>query len=204
MSSTLADQTVHIVRLSIEQHQAAIRDLESQVEILGRIATVIAKAIREGGKLIAYGNGGSAADSQHLVAEFVGRFTVDRPPLPAISLTANIANLTAIANDYSYDEVFTRQLEALGAPGDVALGISTSGNSPNVLAASRRAKELGLVAVGLTGRGGGELRGLVEHCVCVGTSTPRTQEAHLTAIHIVSSLVEENLIASGYLPNRDR
>ena len=174
----------------IEEHREAITQLEEQTETILLIANVIAEGLKGGGKLIAFGNGGSAADAQHLVAELVGRLAADRPALPAIALTTNTSNLTAIANDYSYEDVFARQIDALGKSGDVAVGLATSGDSPNVLQATRRASDLGLVTIGLTGRAGGGLRRIAEHCLSVGNNTPRAQEAHITAIHLICAIIE--------------
>ena len=159
-------------------------------------ALVIEECLRAGGKLLFCGNGGSAADSQHLVAEFVGRFMLERRALPAIALTANTSILTAIGNDYSFDQVFARQVEAFGRPGDVVVGISTSGNSPNVIAAMKQATELGLKTIGLTGRDGGALAKCVDIPLLVpSTSTARIQECHLAIGHVICELVETSLFA---------
>jgi D-sedoheptulose 7-phosphate isomerase len=157
-------------------------------------ADLLVGAIANGHKLLAFGNGGSAADAQHLCAELVGRFQRDRRALPAIALTTNEALLTAWSNDHRFDDVFARQVEAIGRPGDVALGISTSGNSPNVVYGMKRARQLGLRTLGLTGRGGGRM---AEHCdvlVCVPlTETPRIQEVHLVTLHALCAVLEERL-----------
>ena len=139
-----------------------------------------------------FGNGGSAADSQHIAAEFVGRFAFDRPALPALALNVNTSCITAIGNDYGFEQVFSRQIEALGQAGDVAIGISTSGNSPNVVRAISVAKKKGLHTIGLTGRTGGTLKSTVDFCICVPSEeTPRIQESHILIGHIISELVEE-------------
>jgi D-sedoheptulose 7-phosphate isomerase len=139
-----------------------------------------------------FGNGGSAADAQHIAAEFVGRFAFDRPALPALALSVNTSCVTAIGNDFGFDLVFSRQIEALGKPGDVAIGISTSGNSANVLRALSVAKEMGLHTVALTGEGGGKLKDAVDLCICAPSNeTPRIQECHILIGHVISQLVEQ-------------
>ena len=155
---------------------------------------VLVDALTGGRKLLVFGNGGSSADAQHLCAELVGRFTRERPALPAIALTTNQALLTAWSNDYDFESVFVRQLEAFGQPGDVALGISTSGNSENVVRALRRARELGLKTLGLTGAGGGRA---ADHCDVLMavplTDTPRIQEVHLVTYHVICAAIDEQM-----------
>jgi D-sedoheptulose 7-phosphate isomerase len=159
-------------------------------------ATLILACLRDGGKIFAFGNGGSAAEAQHFVAELVGRYRTDRRPLAAIALTAESASLTAIANDYGFDHIFSRQLEALAHPGDVAVAFSTSGNSPNIIRALESAKYLELSTVGLTGKTGGHLATLTDICLRVPSdSTPRIQEAHTLATHILCGLVEDAILA---------
>lgn len=154
-------------------------------------ADIIIASLKSGGKVLVFGNGGSAADSQHFAAELVGRFKKERGPYGAIALTVNTSTLTAIANDYSYDVTFSRQVEALGRKGDVAFGISTSGNSKNVIAAIRKAREIGLKTVGLTGCGGGMLKKECDVSIAVGSrDTPRVQESHITIIHIICELID--------------
>ena len=170
------------------------------ISSIARVSEVSLAAIKNGNKLLLFGNGGSAADAQHIAAEFVGRFAFDRPALPALALSVNTSCLTAIGNDYGFDQVFSRQLEALARPGDVAIGFSTSGNSPNVLHAISTAKKMGLQTVALTGTPGGKLKQAadLDHCVCVPSSeTPRIQECHILIGHIVSELVEQELYAKG-------
>jgi D-sedoheptulose 7-phosphate isomerase len=158
-------------------------------------ARLIVASMQSGGKLIVFGNGGSAADAQHLSAELVGRYRHNRNALAAIALTTDSSALTSISNDYGFDWVFSRQLEAIGKTGDVALAISTSGNSPNVVRAVTLAKKLGIATVGLTGRSGGKLRGRVDICLSVPSdSTPRIQEAHSLIIHILSGIVEDAMV----------
>jgi D-sedoheptulose 7-phosphate isomerase len=162
---------------------------------IAEAATAIIASLRTGGKLIAFGNGGSASDAQHMAAELVGRYVVDRQALAAVALTINTSSLTAIANDFGFQEVFSRQLEALAKPQDIIFAISTSGNSPNVLRALETAKTLGLKKIGLTGNDGGKLRDLVDICVTVpSSSTPRIQEAHSLVIHILCGIVENAVV----------
>jgi len=164
-------------------------------QLIADAARLIVASMQSGGKLIVFGNGGSAADAQHLSAELVGRYRHNRKALAAIALTTDSSALTSISNDYGFDSVFSRQLEAIGKTGDVALAISTSGNSPNVVRAVTLAKELGIATVGLTGRSGGKLRGCVDICLSVPSdSTPRIQEAHSLIVHILSGIVEDAMV----------
>lgn len=157
---------------------------------------LLSDAMARGHALLAFGNGGSAADAQHLAAELVGRFQRERRGLPAIALTSNQAMLTAWSNDYRFDDVFARQIEALGRPGDVALGISTSGNSPNVVNGLQRARDRGLRTMGLTGEGGGRMAAYCDVLMAVPLSeTPRIQEVHLVTYHTICALLEERLFA---------
>jgi len=165
--------------------------LEEMKEPLLEAARLIRKALSSGGKLLLFGNGGSAADAQHWAAEFVGRYAEKRKGLPAVALTTDTSALTAIANDFGFDEVFARQVEALGRPGDVAVGISTSGNSPNVVAALRRARELGCATIAVLGRDGGQTAGLCDVSLVYGAEeTPRIQEFHAVIGHLLCSLSE--------------
>ena len=160
--------------------------------VIGKITQDIVKSLRNGGKVIVFGNGGSAADSQHFACELIGRFKRQRRSIPAIALTSNAATLTAIANDYNFNAIFSRQVCGLGKRGDVAIGISTSGNSQNVLEAIKKANKLKLVTVGITGKSGGKLKPLCKHALCVPSSdVPRIQELHAIAIHVIAELVEE-------------
>ena len=161
-------------------------------EQIYRIGAEIYGSMRKGGKLLLMGNGGSAADAQHIAAEFTGRFLKERKALPAIALNTNTSALTAIANDYSYEDVFSRQIEALAREGDVVIGISTSGNSKNVLKAIQAANSLGCVTVGMTGKSGGALKGIAKFTITVGSdSTPIIQEVHIAIGHIISKIVED-------------
>jgi D-sedoheptulose 7-phosphate isomerase len=175
---------------SIATMQAVLND-QAIHETMLDIGQLTANSMRDGGKLLVAGNGGSAADSQHLVAEFVARLTVDRPALRAIALTTDTSILTAIGNDYAYDYVFARQIEALGQPGDVFLGISTSGNSKNIVRALHEAKKRGVHTIGFTGNGGGAMRELCDYNIIIPSSiTMNIQESHLALEHIFCMLVE--------------
>ena len=154
-------------------------------------AKSVEKALAEGHKVLFCGNGGSAADSQHLAAEFVGRFQKERKGLPAIALTVDTSILTAVANDYGYDTVFARQVQALGEPGDVLVGISTSGNSKNVLLAVEEAKAKGITSIGMTAEGGGKMAATCDICLAVPVKvTARAQEMHILMGHILCELVD--------------
>ncbi len=178
------------LQASIDVKQALLGDLGPSIAV----ARVLIDAYRQGHALYLFGNGGSAADAQHIAAEFLGRFYIERPSLAAHALTVNTSALTAIGNDYSFDEIFARQLRGLGHAGDVAVGISTSGNARNVVAALVAANECGLVSVALTGSHGGEARKIAKHWVGVPSDdTPRIQEAHICIGHIWSELVEDAL-----------
>jgi len=184
-----------VLRAIFEETAAAHQRFSaSQLDTVVAAADAIRRALARGGKLLAFGNGGSAADAQHLVAELVGRFEKERAPLAAVALTSNSSIVTAIGNDYSYDRVFTRQVEALGRDVDVAFGISTSGRSPNVEQALRAAKTRGLVTIALTGRDGGTIGPVADiHINVAEQSTPRVQEVHRTVMHAICSLIERSL-----------
>ena len=168
--------------------------LKSQSGVIEEAARLIIDALAGGGKLILFGNGGSAADAQHIAAELVGRFRRERAPLSAIALNANTSSITSIANDYSYRMVFKRQVAALGKSGDVAVGISTSGNADNVIEAIIAAGKKGIKTVGLTGKDGGKLAGLVDIAIIVPSNeTAHIQESHITIGHLLCELVEEAL-----------
>jgi D-sedoheptulose 7-phosphate isomerase len=165
--------------------------------IMVEAASAIVTCLRAGKKVLLFGNGGSAADAQHLAAEFVGRFVRERRALPAIAFTTDSSILTAVGNDYGFDQVFSRQVQAFGTAGDVALGITTSGNSPNVLHALKEARALGLKTIGLAGRDGGALKGLVDFPIVVPSkNTARVQECHLAIEHLLCELVEEEMFGS--------
>jgi D-sedoheptulose 7-phosphate isomerase len=187
----------HRVTKLIEASIAAKQSLLNSTDLVSTVAKVseiLVEALRRGNKLLLFGNGGSAADAQHIAAELVGRFAFDRPALPALALSVNSSCVTAIGNDYGFDRVFSRQLEALARPGDVAFGISTSGNSPNVLLGLSTARSMGLHTVALTGCTGGKLLSNVDHCICIPSDqTPRIQECHILIGHIISELVEREI-----------
>lgn len=167
--------------------------------LVAETAARMAAAFRDGRKVLLFGNGGSAADAQHIAAEFVGRFIPDRIPLPAISLATDTSALTALGNDYGYNAVFSRQLQALGNPGDIAIGISTSGNSPSVVEALEVARTKGLVTIGFTGQGGGKMNGKADVLFCVPTRvTPRVQETHIILGHIICELIDRELFPEAY------
>jgi D-sedoheptulose 7-phosphate isomerase len=181
------------IRASIAVKELLLQKTEI-VSLVAKVSELLIDAFRAGNKVILFGNGGSAADAQHIAAEFVGRFAFNRPALPALALSVNTSCVTAIGNDYGFDLVFSRQLEALAHRGDVAIGISTSGRSPNVLRAMTTAKHMGLHTVGLTGSEGNELVNAVDHCICVPSKeTPRIQECHILIGHIISELVEQTI-----------
>ena len=176
--------------------EAVARDSALHSKLV-RAAEATAAALKSGHKLLVAGNGGSAADAQHLVAEFVSRLVDDRPALRAVALTTDSSILTAVGNDYGYDRVFARQIEALGQPGDVFLGISTSGNSPNVLRALELSREMGIVTIGLTGRTGGKMPPLCDYCLSIPCDvTMYIQQAHLALEHIFCMIVERRYFAA--------
>jgi D-sedoheptulose 7-phosphate isomerase len=191
----MIERIKEIARESIETKTAFF---ESGSENVARAAEMIIASVRSGGKVLIFGNGGSAADAQHIAAELVNRLNYDRPAIPAIALTTDTSILTSVGNDSSFDDLFVRQLRALGRAGDVALAISTSGNSPNVLRAAATAREMGIRLIGLAGRTGGKLSALVDLALVVESdSTQRIQETHITIGHILCEMVEEALYPSG-------
>jgi len=168
-----------------------------QVLILEDITRLLFETLKKGNKLLLCGNGGSAADAQHIAAEFIARFRLERKSLPAIALTTDTSILTAIANDYTFDRVFSRQVEGLGDKGDMLIGISTSGNSKNILEAVQQAKSQGLRTVGFAGAKGGKLKELCDICFCAQTDkTSHVQEIHITSLHAISEVVEEMMFHS--------
>ncbi len=185
------------IRQSIALKQALISDsriMESMEEAVARMIACFA----QGGKILFCGNGGSAADAQHLAAEFSGRFYQDRDPLPAEALHANSSYLTAVANDYGYDQVYRRLVRGIGRPGDMLVGLSTSGNSPNVVLAMSQARELGMHTLAMTGEGGGRMKEYADLILAVPSrDTPRIQEAHMLLGHIICEAVEAGLFMEG-------
>lgn len=191
----MADLLTEIAREIQESVAVKEQLLGSMPQLIADATRLMIASLSGGGKLIVFGNGGSAADAQHLAAELVGRYRQDRKGIAAIALTTDSSAITSISNDYGFDTVFSRQLEAIGKSGDVVLAISTSGDSPNVIRAVALAKKLGIPSIGLTGRTGGKLRASVDVCLSVPSdSTPRVQEAHSLIIHIISGIVENAMV----------
>lgn len=173
---------------------AAMSEDEALLSLIAAAADACVKALQDGGKILFAGNGGSAADSQHLAGEIVSRFAYDRPGLAAFALTTDSSVLTAIGNDYGYEYLFARQIEAVGKRGDVFVGISTSGRSPNILRALRVAGEKELITVGLTGLQGGDMPECCDYCLCVPSdSTPRIQEGHILIGHAICAIIEQRI-----------
>ena len=198
----MAELLAEIVREIQESIAVKEQLVGSSPQLIADAARLIISSMRSGGKLIVFGNGGSAADAQHLAAELVGRYRKDRKAFPAIALTTDSSALTSISNDYGFETVFARQLEALGRSGDVVVAISTSGNSANVLLALALAKKLGISSIGLTGRTGGQLHNSVDVCLTIPSdSTPRIQEAHSLVIHILSGIVENAMVNDRRVPD---
>ncbi len=187
-----------VLQLAQESLRVKERFFQENVDAIVEIAQLIGETFRRGNKILIFGNGGSAADAQHIAAEFVNRFLFDRAPLPAIAVTTDTSILTSIGNDADFSRIFSRQIEALGCKGDIAWGITTSGKSPNVIKGFRTAKEIGMTTIAFTGKDGGEALRLSDHGLNVAsTSTPRIQESHITAGHIICELVERELFPSG-------
>ena len=183
-----------IIQSNLEEHKEVLNQLNSMEDSIERVAKLLISSLKENKTIFWCGNGGSASDSQHLTGELIGRFKGDRKPLKSISLNSDSAVMTCIVNDYGYDHIFSRQIEALGSPGDILIGISTSGNSNNVNNAFRMAKEKKLHTVGFLGKGGGDAIKLVDHPILIPSqSTARIQEMHITLGHIVCELIEEGL-----------
>lgn len=198
--SPMADrsESVALYEKAIDDHMMVVEQLKGQHELFEDIARHIVGAIRSGQKILWCGNGGSAADSQHLAAEIVGRFRRERRGWPSIALTTDTSILTAVGNDYGYDAIFARQVEALCQPGDVLVGLTTSGNSPNVCNAIQCARALGAFTVGMTGEGGGKLATLADACLRVASrDTARIQECHILFGHMLCDRVESALCADG-------
>ena len=181
---------------AISMHRQAVAALEADHAVLGKIAAALSASALSGGKILICGNGGSAADSQHIAGEFVGRFKKERRAIAAVALSTDTSILTCIGNDYGFESVFSRQVEALGKRGDALIAISTSGSSPNVLSAARKARETGMLTVGFLGKNGGAI---LPYCdlafLAPATDTPRVQELHILAAHIICELVENAVAA---------
>jgi D-sedoheptulose 7-phosphate isomerase len=183
-----------IVQVFRESADLKLRFIRQNAEALIQMVKTVAEAFKAGNKVLLFGNGGSAADAQHIAAEFVNRFLIERPPLPAMALTTDTSILTSISNDYGYADSFSKQIKALGKEGDVAIGISTSGSAANVIKAIKVAKEMGLKTVGLTGMGGGDLAKIADLAIVVDSQiTPRIQEVHITIGHVLCEMVDRIL-----------
>jgi len=182
---------------------------DTKAELVVEIARAMAVCLASGGKVMFCGNGGSAADSQHLAAEFTNRFKLERPPLPGLALTTDTSAITAIGNDYSFDEIFSKQVQALGRSGDILVGLSTSGTSTNVIRAMREAKRNNIITVGMSGQGGGEMTAVSDFLVTVPSNdTPVIQEIHISAAHMMCHLVDHFLFEAvseltPFLPQED-
>ncbi|WP_270980145.1 D-sedoheptulose-7-phosphate isomerase [Campylobacter helveticus] len=183
---------------SIKVKKQILED-EALIALIEKVAKELIGAYRAGRKTLIAGNGGSAADAQHIAGEFVSRFYFDREGIPSIALTTDTSIITAIGNDYGYEKLFSRQVQAQGVKGDVFIGISTSGNSKNILEALKVCKEKGILSVGLTGESGGAMGELCDYCIKVpSTCTPRIQESHIVIGHILCAIVEEELFGKGF------
>jgi len=194
MQNFIANQ----VKKSYETKQAIYENSEL-MKLIQEVSKVTAEAYKKGQKTLIAGNGGSAADAQHIAGEFVSRFYFDRPGLASIALTTDTSILTAIGNDYGYEKLFSRQVQANGVKGDIFIGISTSGKSKNILKALKECKEKGIVTIGFTGQNGGDMKELCDYCICVPSSeTPRIQESHILLGHIICAVVEEEIFGKGF------
>lgn len=183
--------SIGLVKQSFLQSARNFEKLAELAPLVADAAEIVIRCIRRGGKVMFCGNGGSAADAQHLAAELMGRYMIDRAPLPAMALSVNSSTVTAVSNDYSYDEVFERQVRGIGRAEDVLVCISTSGNSSNVLQALEAAKGMGMLTIGLTGEGGGKMAEMCDISIQVpSASTPRIQEMHIAVGHCICELVE--------------
>ncbi len=184
----------HIVKIFRESSHLKESFVGENLEVIVNVVEVITAALKAGNKILLFGNGGSAADAQHLAAEFVNRFVIERPPLPAIALSTDTSVITSIGNDYDFSEIFSKQIRAIGQAGDVAWGISTSGSSPNVIKALEVAKKIGMVTIGMTGKDGGNIAKMVDYSLNVSSSsTPRIQEVHITVGHVICEMIDFKL-----------
>jgi D-sedoheptulose 7-phosphate isomerase len=184
----------HIVKIFKESSQLKEVFVNENLGKIVRVVDVITGALKAGNKILIFGNGGSAADSQHIAAEFINRFVIERPPLPAIALSTDTSVITSIGNDYEFSEIFSKQIRAIGHAGDIAWGISTSGTSPNVIKALETAKKMAMITIGLTGRDGGDITRIADYSLNVSSnSTPRIQEVHITLGHVICEMVDFKL-----------
>ncbi len=183
-----------VFSISLEEHLKTFQSLETLRGDALKLSDIIVECFRRGNKILLMGNGGSAADCQHMAAELVGRYKMERRGLPAIALTTDTSILTALGNDYDYNRIFARQIEALGIEGDLVLGISTSGNSENIIEGLHKAREMGCQRAALLGNGGGKIRGMTDFSLVINSGdTPRIQESHLFLIHVLCEIVESSL-----------
>jgi D-sedoheptulose 7-phosphate isomerase len=186
------------IKNSIETKQLILGNSDL-IELINKVAQETVRVYRRGNKTLLAGNGGSAADAQHIAGEFVSRFYFDRPGIPSIALATDTSVITAIGNDYGFDNLFARQVQANGVKGDMFIGISTSGNSKNVVKALEVCKEKGIISVGLTGAAGGMMESLCDYCIKVPSNeTPRIQESHILIGHIICAIVEEEIFGKGF------
>ena len=190
-----------MIARQLQEHQQLLQQVEVElIPAVARLAERLIETFRIGNKLLLMGNGGSAADAQHFAGEIVSRFRMERPGLPAIALSTDTSTITAIGNDYGFERIFSRQVEALATPGDAVLGISTSGNSPNVLKALELARHAGCTTIGLLGKDGGSIKEVCDIPLIVPSyDTPRVQEVHITLIHILCDLIEQGLFGAAAL-----
>jgi len=192
------------ISAQLKEHRAVLDRIEAELAgQIARIAVRLVETMKIGNKLLIMGNGGSAADAQHFAAEIVGRFKMERPGLPAIALSTDTSIITAIGNDYGFERIFSRQVEALAAPGDALIGISTSGNSANILQALLTGRQAGCSAIGLLGKDGGTIKEICDLPLIIPSDdTPRIQEGHITVIHILCDLIEQSLFGKFAGENR--
>ena len=195
MDKNLRNRILEIFEESIRLKESF---LKTNMEVLEEAIRILASVLGQGNKILLFGNGGSAADAQHIAAEFVNRYIMDRPPLPAMALTTDSSVLTAISNDFSYEEIFEKQIKALGKKGDAAVGISTSGSSPNVLKGLKVAGQLGMIPIGIGGPTDSPMKDVCRYYVHVeGAATPRIQEVHITIGHAIVEVVDQILFGTG-------
>ncbi len=184
----------YIIKIFRESGQAKETFVNENLTRIVAVVEAVTTALKAGNKILLFGNGGSAADAQHLAAEFVNRFVIERPPLPAIALTTDTSVITSIGNDYDFSDIFSKQIRAIGQKGDVAWGMSTSGTSANVVKGLETARKIGMVTIGLTGRDGGDVAKVADYVLNVSSaSTPRIQEVHITAGHVICEMVDFKL-----------
>ena len=184
----------YIIKIFRESGQAKETFVNENLTRIVAVVEAVTTALKAGNKILLFGNGGSAADAQHLEAEFVNRFVIERPPLPAIALTTDTSVITSIGNDYDFSDIFSKQIRAIGQKGDVAWGMSTSGTSANVVKGLETARKIGMVTIGLTGRDGGDVAKVADYVLNVSSaSTPRIQEVHITAGHVICEMVDFKL-----------